>query len=286
MGLQILNFYNPNEVLCTKGEIILKKKSKTKFIALRADYNNLTIDITSKKNIILHGSLHKFWTNGINHNDFDVNQIFKCLLKLEHELQIDLSLCLVQNLEISINLYNLPLSTYAVICGMIGTKVQRSKHGLVPFTHRDIGNKEGYYIRSKRAQYEFKIYDKALESNLSYQIFRYELKMNKGECIRRFTGVSTLYDLIDPECQKKIKETLIKNWSTILLYDVSLPSKGKHAQYKNYHFWNDLSLNKRSFYYHRLRLLKASKESGSNIHEVISQMLKEKLDQLTTFKKE
>ena len=143
--LTFLKFYDPNRHVDSEGKPIYNNQSNSKSIALRAKYNYLTIDITKKGNILLYGSLHKFWTNGINHNDFYLSEIFEALLKIESELKIDLSQCLVQNLEISINLVNLPLSSKDILSGMLGTLVQRSKKGFVNFKDMYIKNRLGFY---------------------------------------------------------------------------------------------------------------------------------------------
>jgi hypothetical protein len=120
-------------------------------IALEAEYNHLTISITRKGNIILYGSLHKFWTNGRNDNDFHLDQVFESLVKMELELKIDLSKCEVQNIELSVNLYELPTSTGNIISGLLETKLQRSKYGLKQFekliaTKKHLDSKEAFLL--------------------------------------------------------------------------------------------------------------------------------------------
>jgi len=280
--ISFLDFYDPNSVISESGEQIEKKYSKSKSIALRAEYDYLTIDISKKGNIILYGSLHKFWSKGRNDNEFFLSHMIDALLKLEYNLGIRLDLCIIQNIEISINLYDLPLSVRLIISGIIGATLNGSKKGIQQFEKTWTSSK-GNYKRCDWSQYNYKIYDKGLHIQKDNQIFRFEVQYKRNEILRNDLEINTLYDLANPECHARIINSILQKWKTIILYDFGLPDKGKHLEYRNYHFWKDIEHSKDKLFYHRQRLLKLSNTKGSNINEVISNQMIKMCDRLKDY---
>ena len=265
----ILTFYDPNMRINHKGVKVYCRSKEFAYMYRVCEYRHLTIAITKRYNVILYGSLHKYFTNGKNYSYFTTNQIFESLLKIETDLKIDLSICSLQNLETTLNFSDLPISTDKIIKGIIGHKVNGSKT-LMMFEKGYTKGKGNIYL-CERKEYFVKVYDKALHESLPYQLFRYELKYRTNRKIVQATGMNTLYDIADYDCQKTILNSMLKQWLSIILYDNALPTnKGKHIKYRHFYYWCDIQANKDKLYRERKKLSTLSRLKGSNIHRVIT----------------
>ncbi len=279
----LLNWYDPKARLTDDGELVRAKRTGKDFVYRETQYKHLTLSIKYSGTILLTGSLHHFYHGGYNGNDFTALQLVEVLTEIEQGLHLDLSLCLLQNIEVSVNLSGLPLPSSDIISGLIATKVKGSRR-LVPFKQQYL--KDGnHYQRSDRAAYTFKLYDKAAHCKLPYQLLRYELHYRRSETIQADLQLETLYDLCDSACLDRIGTVLRHRFTQIILYDSSLPAKGKHLQFRNYHFWNDIKDNSDKLYYHRKRMATTSAKRGSNLHQVVLDSITETYDRLNTIPK-
>lgn len=266
-----LKFYDPSTTASIDGEVIYHKQYR--FLEFKAMYKYLTITISKKGNIVLYGSIHKYWNDGNNSNDYSFNDIFETLISIENDLQIDLLKCDIQNIELSINLSDLPLITSDILKGRIGTKVSGGAN--FKEFEKQYAPPKGNYYRSERTEYNYKMYDKDGS-------FRFEIQFKKARTIYRATGVNTLYDLSDPTCQQRIMHTILKHWDNVILFDVALPKCNKYFKYRDVNFWIDISNNKDKLLRERKKLKDASFKEGSNIHKVIRIAIENKIEMMST----
>ncbi len=122
-----------------------------------AEYENLKFIIKSNNYIIIQGSLHKFFTNGINYNDFFYSDLLKTLAKLTDDFGINLTNSHIHNLEYGLNI-NLPQNPQNIIKTLINHKGEtfEKMYGQAKRTGR----------QCVKQQYTIKVYDKGLQCNV------------------------------------------------------------------------------------------------------------------------
>lgn len=266
--LNRFQFYDPKISYSVDAEVLNNTDSyQYRFIKLRAKLDYLVIDIRYDNRIILWGSIHRFYSNGRNYTLMKFNDLVAALYKLEDKLEIPLDKIKVKNIEIGVNLFDLPFRSSSVINGLIATKVKRSNK-MVSFCKHYTRSKGNYY-RSERDQYVYKIYDKALKHNLSTEVLRFEIQIRKRKSINSFINVDTLKDLKSTSVGLSIIDVLCRKWNDIIVYDTNMKGQSDHLKYRNLYYWYSINDSKDKLYYHRQKLKELSRINGSNINQVI-----------------
>lgn len=152
-----------------------------------ATCQNLTFKIKSEGYCELSGSLHKFAHDGVNHTDFSFAGVVNAIHRLRDEFGIDLERARLQNLEIGVNLTELPVTPPEFIRSVLTHKGK---------AFGDMRNYHGKTIGIERyhQRYGIKIYDKGKQYGLSYPILRFEIKYTKMYEMNKL-GITHLSDL-------------------------------------------------------------------------------------------
>lgn len=172
----------------------------------RARNNSLEIVIINNKNVIIQGSLHKYYFNGDNRNDFTFHDLKSAINQLCEELDIEAKYIKVQRLEIGINVRGSPIGFDEVEDNIISYKLQ-------PFEPYKIdGRNFGYHCRLQR--FEIKIYDKGIQSGFDESILRLEYKILKMKHIEK-VDIKLLSDLMNEVKMNSLIEAFIKDFSNV-----------------------------------------------------------------------
>ncbi len=274
----LLKFFSDGINLET-GEIKTTNKYGQKItLCKKAHYKNLDFIIYSTNTVHISGSLHKFYNDGLhNYNIFDFNAFLAVLSDLKLNFGIEPENCIIKNLEIGLNVIP-PIKTSLLLnyCFLHKTNL----------IVNSINNSEGNYKQCELTQYTVKMYDKALQykkrfPQINSEIFRFELKFNKMERIKKL-GVFTLDDIIKSGF-KIFENDLITEWNNILFFDNTIQTKSKRLlNYKNPIYWTNLLRAKsKSNYYKQREILKDFTIQNSNqIQLQITELMKLKIDEI------
>lgn len=180
---------------------------------IKGKWQGFEFIVKSEAFMLIEGSLHKHWHNGINHTDFTFNELCEAVDSLERFTGIDARTMQLSNLEFGLNV---PTEQFAeniikeVIC-------YKNKLPNTP-----IDNSSGYYTQYKHYDYIVKLYDKAKQYKISDRaILRYELKGVK----QRFfadCGVCSLADLKDKRNVSALMDKLLDYFDRFVFDDSSI----------------------------------------------------------------
>ncbi|GEO09491.1 hypothetical protein [Segetibacter aerophilus] len=176
-------------------------------------WNVFTLKLKSPTWLQITGSLHKYWNNGTNENDFTFSDVNQTIEKFCRQLDLSPSLATIHNLEYGINIrpsINASTIIQQVICFK---NTPPSK----PYE----GNKNHFpFIEFSIDAYYFKIYDKGKQYNTD-NILRIEVKAMTANKIK-FAGAVTLEDLTKVEVMQLLGMELDHFCSFIIFNDPSI----------------------------------------------------------------
>jgi len=243
-----------------------------------AEYQSLKFIITDNRSINLQGSLHKHFTNGVNYNDFTMEEIQSTLAKLTREFGVDLSRSKLHNLEYGVNV-KLPFNPKRIIDNLINHKGETFE--------RMYGQAKRTGKQSEKQQYKIKIYNKGAQCHLSDYLLRVEIKVTKMKYLE-VHGISTLADLLDQAKMKGLMDDLTNTFKESLMYDPGIDLKKcrkterdllMQGRYPGY--WLDMkNESKKKHDYYRRRFRQLTQENGQNIQQKVTELLMDKANSL------
>lgn len=223
----------------------------------------------------MQGSLHKFKNNGKhNFDDFKYSEMVEVIGEIEDLLSASSRKIRLENIEFGVNI--LPQFETSQIL-----------QNLICFGTTEFGNvtlKSGYCQAVILNDFRLKAYDKALQHNLAYELFRWEVHVNKMRQIKD-TGIQTLEDLKNKDKLIMLQPILIEAWNKVLLFDWTIDEVkaketiGTEQFYKMqfFSFWN--SLNNKQRYKQRKRYEERLVSPHSQkAQEQIGKQIREKFD--------
>jgi hypothetical protein len=264
------NLFFENEIFSSpktiyKGDTL----SKTIF-----EYKNIRIKVFSNGNRIeFSGSLHTLFNDGLhNYNDFSKSRFDEAIKLLYKLFFIKPSNLYIIHLEWGFNIMPPKPSNY-----ILDRCIQ---HKSVNKTNSIDCSVDGKYIQFKHSQMIFKIYNKALQNKLHKEILRLEIKQTNWSKYRA-KGIVTLKDFI--HCPKNIFfDELLKQWNSVIMYDIKDSSFNNNYRYQTQTFWDDLRANKsnKAFKYHFDKLEQLNVSQGFNTKNKIPKAIIEKGNEL------
>ncbi len=234
-----------SEVSNKTGEVITSRKI--------ANFRNLKFTVINDQHCYISGSLHKYWHDGINYDSFSINEIVNAINDLRDRFNIDLSQAELRNLEVGVNLRELPVPTGSFIRSVIIHKGE-------PFNRIKNLHRKSIGIEVYHQRYGIKIYDKGRQYSLPYPVLRFEIKFSKMHDLNAL-GIYNLFDLCDPENYKHLKKYVLDKFNEILLIEPQLQKKKLKPveernlpNYTNPKYWENLKYgNPKNYDYHRKR---------------------------------
>lgn len=236
---------------------------------LIAEYKNMKFIIYNDSFIMMQGSLHKYKNDGKhNYDSFYHSELVVVLNDLQKKFGIDLSNCIVQNVEVGVNIKP-PIESNQILNNLLLHKQTKFK---------DVSIQNGVYKQVVHQRYYVKAYNKKMQYKKAIdsdeEIFRFELKFMKSIAFNNL-GLKYLIDLLNEDVLKRLGNCLEQEWINCLLYDVTIDNQSlskrnrevKLNQWRNWSFWVELSKQA------RFKQLRQYKE----ICRIYSKQLKEQL---------
>jgi hypothetical protein len=228
--------------------------------------------------LIIDGSLHKNHFSGENFSRFTWSHLQTELNKLETGLNIELSLAEIVNLEIGLNI-PVPFPAYSFLDENLLSYKGKT---FTPYEPDKDGKILGFVCYRK--QYSVKLYDKAKQFNLPYDLMRFELRYLKMQTLKDM-GIKKLSSLLNPQNINRILPILLTAWQNVLLHDNSIDLKNPEITYserkllkegRNPKYWSDCKKkNRRQFNYLRNKFKRLVKKYGQGWPEKITELIKQ-----------
>jgi hypothetical protein len=153
------------------------------------------------------------------------------------------------------------------------------QHKRIEFESK-ISNDKGNYRQAEHNEYIVKIYNKAKQYRLNYEVLRIEIKETNLRH-HRARGIFTLKDFIHSDKTTFIN-SLIDKWNEVIYYDCTNENTDKWNKYNNINYWRDSAKNisSKNFNKHRLRLKEINETLGQNIQGKVSNLILSKIIEL------
>ena len=218
-----------------------RAKNKS-FNYLIVRYKNLTIKVYDNGTVIIVGSLHYFYNEGLhNYNQYTLEDVRRTLIKLNDELGINPQTARIQSLEFGVNL---PTDPTPFIKNLVTHKTNT-------FNRFDILNSNGKQTLKKGKQFVLKCYDKGLQNRdyTSLQILRFEYKCLKMELISEHPVY--LSDLLKPEIIERCGYLLKQSYQDLIIKEpvnirgLKINERELYLKGTNPNYWNTLTKQQR-----------------------------------------
>lgn len=245
---------------------------------LVARHNGLTFELYESKIIIIKGSFHYLFNNGLhNYNDFKLKDFKEVVMTFIDNYNINPTECTLNQLEVGLNLkhqYNT-------------NKILRHAffHKGSEFSRVKTKTEGNYYLAEHYNYYWFKLYNKRVQFNnefdLTNEIIRLELKFYSRKLVNDF-NIKTLNDLLNFDFNL-FKKELLNQWEKVLFFDYTInhPSLSLN-NYRDKNYWIDLKENtsRSNYNNHRNKLDNLTKNYSNNIKKEFSNLIEQKAIQL------
>lgn len=237
-------------------------------------YRSLNFRLHESKTLIIKGSLHKYYTDGINHTDFNQYQIVEAIDDLKAKFGFNLDKLKIVNLEISVNLIP-PIRSEVILKGIMFYKRLNMFR-----SHVDSRRK---LIECKGSNFYIKLYDKKnlmklLSQIIEHELLKFEIKFMTHEKCRQI-GIGLISDLKSNMLAQSILEAFNLVIKNMYIYDYSIDCVTEnYSDYSNNRFWENQNIKSRNtILHHKNNLMEISKEHGNDIYGFLLDSVKEKL---------
>lgn len=244
-----------------------------------AEYKNLTINIYESGKVVIKGSLHKFWNNGIhNYNDFHLTNVLNIVDEWVDLFGTEILNAKIDNIEFGVNIKP-PIQTAEILRNVLLHKRVEFKTGTF---------KNSNYKECEHKHFYIKIYDKALQYNQLENNLRIECKYIRMVELNRL-GIYSFKDLRKLEIYPELECILIKKWNEVLFIDETIKRKGlKEKQrdslnnYLNPNYWLKIAKNE-TYKYNKeeIKYKNIVSKFSDNLQFQISNLINEKWQKLT-----
>lgn len=235
----------------------IRKNSKV------AEWNGIKIQIKDDRHIEISGSLHKYWQNGRNYQDYTYTDLVNTVIDLFTKVNINPYEATLHNVEFGVNVETLFNPDYLI------KNILSYKGSSFNEMQRRQGASLG--VDCYKQRYAVKAYNKGKQYGLEENNFRFENKVFKMVHVKE-AGIDTLADLLDRTKLARLGEMLISSFEAIIIYDKSIDSTKLNKQtqelYKeawNPKYWEELKReNPKGFDYYRARFRSIVKAHSTN----------------------
>lgn len=241
---------------------------------------SIIIKLSEMKNahiIEIKGSPHKNFYGDQNYSRFTIYQFQSEMQMLCKLLNLEPDKLIIQNLELGVNIRTAFRPIKFLDDNLLMYKTKKFK----AYPKGKCGKEIGYFCEGST---HVKAYDKGLQSNLDYHLFRFEMKFKKSGPFKKY-GISTLSDLMNPALLRNFAFKLIHVWDDVLLYESDLKIESSTlksydmafykecAHYKNWKEWLRGFMSRDTFYFRKKRFKAILEAHGKNVHKILRQDL-------------
>jgi len=176
-----------------------------------ARFQNLTFVAWDSGRCLIVGSLHKYFHNGINSNDFTLKECRTAIHKLCNQFELDPAELKIIQLEAGLNIpvrepFDSSLKSF--VCLSDG----------VEFLPMETSDKGYIGVEAKRTVYTMKLYNKVRTKNGQTKFLRIELK-GKGSRYCGTVDVHMLNDLLKLEVWQGLKDRLLEQVKSFVIIE-------------------------------------------------------------------
>lgn len=209
----------------------------------------------------IHGSIHYFFNDELhNADDFYIEYCINSILEIKKLFNLDLNKCYLINLEYGVNINPIINVTDLVHNLMYHNKRQ--------FTRNTIYN--DYKTAGNDGYKQVKAYNKSVQfPHECDNTFRFEIRSQQAKFINSL-DLYTLQDLVEIENYDKLIASLLKEWDSVLLFDLS---KDIDTKFFNTHFWEDILKNGNRNKFNNQKTLYYKKLGPDNLHTNIRKII-------------
>ena len=234
-------------------------------------YRHLEFKLYPSGRLIIKGSLHKYYTNGINYNDFKYSQIVEAILDLKSTFGFCLDRLRILNMEFSVNVIPC-IPSRMIIKGIMFYKGRGSRLGKFVEDPNVKGLKT-----CRLSQAYIKIYDKKSQVNhLKNELMKIEIKYMRNSPISAM-GITNVSDLLNKQLSTIMSKALLNMLKGLFIYDHTMDDK--YLDCANESKWEKIAIEKHrnTLRNGRKKLNQLSKKYGCSIIESLSKSVDEKL---------
>lgn len=246
--------------------------------------------LSGNERIHLKGSIHKYYTGGVNHTDFNLDRLKWSLNALKVCFNIELNKSFIHTLEFGVNIKT-PISCSEILSNILFYLNRKP-------VELDYSGK-GQLIELRLSHYRIKIYNKSLqyftngiEKQNQDNLMRIEIHVNTMQfLLNKSISIRTLEDLTNSTNLYKLGSLLKSMFKDIVLFDsrvkttgLSLKEKRLLNELNNPRKWDEIRKDKRAKYYSR-QLEKfreiTRQNTPDNLQLIIANIIQKKWDSLT-----
>jgi len=203
-----------------------------------ARIKNISLQVYPSRWLIISGSIHEYWNDGKhNYNDFTLQDFIKAVDELSITVGIDLWDLRLFKIEVGVNIKP-PITSKEILHNTF-------MHKKLEFKWASITG-EGAYYHCKHKEYHIKLYDKAKQHNLPYELLRYEIYIT-SEMLKKHR-IYKVADVLIKENIEYMVNFLQEEFVNILFYDPTInkknmidQQKAQLSEWSNSRFWSTLS---------------------------------------------
>lgn len=257
----LINEVWDNDNLVYEGKSERRFEDEIKELVTKS-YRNLYL--TKYQNRLeIKGSLHYYFNNGLhNANDFYISDCIDTILEIKTIFNLDLKKCYIINLEYGVNCIP-PILVSDLILNIIYHE-KRLFNRPKEFDFKIAGNE---------AYKQIKAYDKSVQfPNHCSNTFRFEVKTKQAKFINSL-GLFTLEDLTKTANYNYLINSLLKEWGSILLFDLT---KSIDRKFFNTQFWEDILKNGNRNKFNNQKRAFYKKLGADNLHANIKKIITSK----------
>ncbi|WP_282073947.1 hypothetical protein [Polaribacter atrinae] len=264
------NLNQINKIWCNTSLLYISDKD----YRVRDEVRN--VEVRNYKNLIfkkfynrleISGSIHYFFNNGLhNANDFNIIDCINTFKELIEYFKIKPKLFKVIGLEYGYNIQ--PIKEVNNILNSL--RFYGRKKIVESLVYKNL------YVSGTKHK-TVKIYNKYQDCPLYSKpnTFRFEVKTNEKDFVIKL-GIKTLEDLLNFNIYKRLSESILKEWQTIILFDFDL------VEFKENHiteYWLDIIKTKHRNTFLNVRNKYQKDLPKNSIFKSITNQLKNKADE-------
>lgn len=204
----------------------------------RTSFNSMDVRVTSKYGFVTN-SIHKAYNDKSgqepnNHNDFGYENLCDMINYISKKI-IDVDKAKLTQFEFGINIET-PIPAEKIIRNNV------LMHKYKGANHNRLFNGRGELKQFDYHNYLIKVYDKAKQYNLTKNLFRFEIRFQKGVEFQKL-GIFKFNDLKDKSKLRKLFILLLNKFDELIIIDeyeesdINNVDLTKLIRYKDPHYW-------------------------------------------------
>ena len=223
-------------------------------------YKNLYF-IKHQNRLEISGSIHYFYNDELhNADDFYIEDCISAIIQIKNLFCLDLNKCKLINLEYGVNI-NPIINVSDLVHNLIYHSTRQFVRTTIHYDFKQAGNE---------AYKQVKAYNKSVQfPHECENTFRFEIRTRQHKFIESL-GLYSLQDLTIIENYNTLINSLLKEWDSVLLFDLS---KDINPKFFNTFFWEEAIRAKNRNRFCLQKVLYYKKLGTDNLHSNIRNII-------------